>query len=70
MKTAAGDGGAGYLPKYFDSADGATNENGKHHHREYNQVALEALEIGPASAGPAAGEDGHGATTHIAGRTW
>ena len=35
---------------------------------EYNKVALEASARDQASAGPAAGEDGHGATDHGAGR--
>ena len=41
-ETAAGAGGAGYLPKHFDSAAGATTENGKHKRREYDKVASEA----------------------------
>ena len=68
METAAGDGGEGHLPENFDSADGATTEKGKHPRREYDNVVSEALERGQASAGPAAGEDGHGATVHSAGR--
>ena len=70
METADGDSGEGHPPEHFDGADSATTENGKHSHREYNNVALEASERGPASAGPEAGEDGHGATNHSAGRTW
>ena len=69
METAAGDGSAGYPPEHFDGADGATTENGKHPCHEYNKMASEALERGQASAGPAAREDGHGATEHSAGWT-
>ena len=46
------------------------NRNGKHLRREYNKVALQALEIVQASAGPATREEIHGATTHSAGRPW
>ena len=78
METAAGAGGAGYLPKHFEGPDGAMTKNGKQSCCEYDKVAseaseaseaLEASERGQASAGPATGEDGHGATTHRAGRT-
>ena len=55
------------MDEQFDSAYGATTENGKHLHREYDNVALEASERDPASVGPAAGEDGHGATEHSTG---
>ena len=68
MEAAEGDGGAGHLSEHFDGAAGATTENGKHPFREYNNVASEALDRGPVSAGPAAGEDGHGATGHSTGR--
>ena len=64
-----GDGGAGYPPEHFDGTDGATTENGKHLRREYGKVATEASKRGLARAGPATGEDGHGATNHSAGRT-
>ena len=69
METAAGDGGVGHPPKHFDVSDGATIENGKQQRREYDNVMSEASERGPASAGPAEGEYGHGATNHSAGRT-
>ena len=65
-----GDGGAGYPPEQFDSADGATTENGKHPRCEYDKVVSEASERGPASAGPAAGEDVRGGMNHSAVRTW
>ena len=68
METAEGDGGTGHLPEHFDSADGATIENGKHPRREYDNVASEASERGPASAGHAEGEEGHGAMYHSAGQ--
>ena len=68
METAAGDGGAGHLPEHFDGADGATTKNGMHPCSEYDNVALEALERGQASAGRVAGEDIHGAMVHSAGR--
>ena len=70
MDMAEEDGGTGYPPEHFDGADGATTENGKQSRREYDKVASEAPERGQASAGPATGEDGPGATTHSAGRTW
>ena len=69
METAAVDGGAGHPPEHFDGADGAPTENGKHPRREYDNVASEASERGPASAGPAAGEYSHGTTNHSAIRT-
>ena len=65
---AAGNGGAGQPPEHFEGADGATTENGKHPRREYKNLALEASDIGLARAGPAAGEEGHGATDHSVGR--
>ena len=68
IETATGAGGAEYPPKHFSGAAGTTNENDMHTRREYDKVALEALARGKASAGPAAGEDSHGATTHRAGR--
>ena len=69
METAEGAGGVGYPPEHFDGAAGATTENGKHMCHEYNKVTSEALARVQASAGPAAGEDIHGATTHRAGWT-
>ena len=66
---AAGDGGAGYPPEHFDGAYGARSEHGALARREYDLLASEMSERGPASAGPAAREDGHGATNHSAGRT-
>ena len=42
IETAAGAGGAGYLPEHFDGAAGTTTKNGKHMRREYNKVASEA----------------------------
>ena len=69
METAAGAGGAGYLPKHFNGTACTTTENSKHPCGEYNKVALEASERGQASTGPVTGEDGHRATTHSVGRT-
>ena len=69
MKTATDTSGAGHLPEHFDGAAGTTTKNGKHPRREYAKVASEAPERSQASAGPAMGEDGHGATTHSAGQT-
>ena len=69
MEMAAGASEAGYSPKYFDSAAGATTENGKHPRREYNMVDSVALDRSQASAGLATGEDGHGATNHSSGQT-
>ena len=69
METAAGDRSTLYLPEHFDGANGAMTENGKHPRCEYDKVASEALERGPASAGTAAGEDGHGAMNHSVGWT-
>ena len=69
METAEGAGGAGYPPKHFDGAAGATTENSMHKRREYDKVASEALERGQAGMGPATVEDGHGATPHSAGQT-
>ena len=69
METAAGDRSTLYLPEHFDGANGAMTENGKHPRCEYDKVASEALERGPASAGTASGEDGHGAMNHSAGWT-
>ena len=69
METAARAGGAGYLPEHFNGAAGATTENSKHPHREYNKVASEASERGQSSVGPATGEDSHGSMTHKAGQT-
>ena len=69
METAAGAGKSGYPPEHFDGAARAMTKNGNHPHHEYDKVALEASERGQASAGPAAGEDGHGATTHSVGQT-
>ena len=63
METVVVDGGAGYPPEQFASADGATIENGKHTRREYDKVASEASARRQARAGPAAGEYGHGDTT-------
>ena len=67
MEMAAGASREGYPPKHCNGASGATAENSKHPRREYEKVASEASARGQASAGPAAGEDGHGATTHSAG---
>ena len=64
------DGGAGHPPEHFNGADGTRSEHGTLARRKYNLLALEATERGPASAGTAGGEDGHGATDHIAGRIW
>ena len=60
METVAGDGGAGHPPEHFDGADGARSEHGALTRREYNFLASEVTERGPASAGPVAGEDGRG----------
>ena len=64
---AAGASRAGYQPKHFNGAAGATTENGKHPRPEYDKVASEVLARNQASAGPATGEDVHGATTHSVG---
>ena len=69
MDTAAGAGGAGYLPVHFNGAAAATTENDMHPHSEYNKVVSEALVGGQSSAGPATGEHGQGETTHSAGQT-
>ena len=69
METAGGDVSAGHPPENFGGVDGATTENGKPLRREYDNVLSEALERGPASAGPVSGEDGHGATDHRSGQT-
>ena len=69
METAERARGAGYSPEHFDGAAGATTENGKHPRREYGKVVSEASERGQSSAGPATGEDSHGATTHSPGQT-
>ena len=68
METAAGDGDEAPPPEHFDGADGARTENGMQPRRKYDNVALEVSERGQASAGAAAGEDGHGATETSAGR--
>ena len=67
METTEGASGAGYPPKHFNGAAGATTENSKHLRREYGKVVSEASGRGQASAGPATGEDDHGATTHSVG---
>ena len=68
MEMVAVDGGAGHPPEHFDGADGARSEHGTLARREYNLLTSEASERGPARAGPAAGEDGHGATNHSVGQ--
>ena len=70
METVVRDNGVGHPPENFDCADVARSEHGALACREYNLLASEASERGPASAGPAAGEDGHGATNHSKGRLW
>ena len=67
METAVGADGAGYPPKHSTGAAGATTENGVHLCREYDKVASEASVGGQSIAGPSAGEDGHGSTSHSAG---
>ena len=69
METAAGASGAGYPPEHSTGAAGATTKNGMHPRREYDKVASEASKRGQASAGPATGEYGRGATTQSAGQT-
>ena len=39
METAAEASGAGYPPEHFNGVAGATTENGKHLHCEYDKVA-------------------------------
>ena len=70
MEMAAGDGGAGHPLEHFDRADGARSKHGALARREYDNMALEASERGPASAGPSVGEEGHRATNHSAGQIW
>ena len=67
METAAVDGGEDPRKEHFDSADGARTDKGMHPRHEYVNVASEATERGQASAGAAAGEDGHGATVTSTG---
>ena len=63
METEKGAGGAGYLPARFTGAAMATTESNTCQHRMYGKEAA-VLVGGPASAGPALAEDGHGATKH------
>ena len=67
---AEGDSGEEPSPEHFDGADSTRTKNGMHPHREYDNVALEALEAlerGQARVGAASGEDGHVATETSAG---
>ena len=61
METEEGAGGAGYPPPHFTGAVIATTESDTRHRRDYVKEAA-ALVGGPASAGPAMAEDGHGDT--------
>ena len=51
METVAEDGGEGPPTEHLDGADGARTENGMHPLREYENLVLEAMDRGQASAG-------------------
>ena len=61
METAEDDGSVGPWQEQSDGVDGARSENGALARHEYNLLASEATEGGPANAGAAGSEDGHGA---------
>ena len=68
MEAAEDNVSKGAQPAQFDGADTARSKHGALARREYDNMALEASERGQASAGPAAGENGHGYMEHSAVR--
>ena len=66
-KTAADGGSGGDLPRQSDGADGARSEHGSLARCEYDLLTSEATKGGPANAGGAVSEDGHGALVNREG---
>ena len=66
-ETAEDDSSAGPRLKQANGANGTSSEHGALAHREYDLLASEATEGGPANAGAFGSEDGHGALANREG---